>query len=211
MPRLTLTDADVLVVVDVQNDFLPGGALAVPEGDQVIGPICALAERFDHVVCTQDWHPARHVSFASTHAGQAPFAMIELPYGKQMLWPDHCVQGTRGAALADALQLPRAELVIRKGYHPEVDSYSAFTEADRSTTTGLAGYLQARGFRRVFVCGLATDYCVGWTAMDARAAGFEAVVIEDASRGIDLGGSMAAAWTAMAGVEVGRLSTADIG
>lgn len=210
MPSIAPDSTDVLIVVDVQNDFLPGGALAVPDGDAVIGPINALATRFAHVVCTQDWHTPGHVSFASSHAGKAPFETVALPYGVQVLWPDHCVQGTSGAALGAALHLPKAELVIRKGYHPDVDSYSAFTEADRRTTTGLAGYLLARGFRRAFVCGLATDYCVGWTAMDARAAGFEAAVIEDASRGIDLGGSLAAAWTAMAAAGVGRLAAADI-
>ena len=210
MPGLTPAATDVLIVVDVQNDFLPGGALAVPDGDAVIGPINTLAERFAHVVCTQDWHPPGHVSFASSHPGKAPFETIALPYGVQVLWPDHCVQGTQGAALAGALHLPRAEVVIRKGYHAGVDSYSAFTEADRSTTTGLAGYLKARGFRRAVLCGLATDYCVGWTALDARAAGLEAIVIEDASRGIDLGGSLAAAWTAMAAAGVGRLVAADV-
>ena len=207
---MTPTATDVLIVVDVQNDFLPGGALAVPDGDAVLEPINALARRFAHVVCTQDWHTPGHVSFASSHPGKAPFETVQLRYGVQVLWPDHCVQGTPGAALADALHLPTAELVIRKGYHPDVDSYSAFTEADRTTTTGLAGYLLARGFRRALVCGLATDYCVGWTAMDARAAGLEAAVIEDASRAIDMGGSLAAAWSAMAAAGVGRLAVADI-
>lgn len=207
MTPITLADQDVLIVVDVQNDFLPGGPLAVTDGDAVIAPINALAQRFAHVVCTQDWHTPGHVSFASSHPGKAPFETISLPYGEQVLWPDHCVQGSRGAALAEALAVPRAELVIRKGFRPDVDSYSAFTEADRKTTTGLTGYLKARGFTRVFVCGLATDYCVGWTAMDARSAGLEAAVIEEASRAIDVGGSLAAAWAAMDQAGVGRVST----
>lgn len=208
MPSLAPTETDVLLVVDVQNDFLPGGSLAVRDGDAVVAPINALGAVFAHVVLTQDWHTPGHISFASSHSGQAPFGLIELPYGPQVLWPDHCVQGSPGAALADGLRLARAELVIRKGFHPDVDSYSAFTEADRTTTTGLAGYLAARGLRRVFVCGLATDYCVAWTAMDARRAGFDAVVIEDACRAIDLDGSLAAAWRAMSAAGVERMESA---
>ncbi len=203
-------ETDVLVVVDVQNDFLPGGSLAVPDGDAVIAPINALGERFAHIVLTQDWHGPGHVSFASSHTGKQPFQTIELPYGTQVLWPDHCVQGSRGAALAEGLHLPRAELILRKGFHPEVDSYSGFTEADRSTTTGLGSYLRARGFSRVFVCGLATDYCVGWTAMDAVQEGLSAVVIDDASRAIDLDGSLAAAWRAMAEAGVRRTGTGQV-
>ena len=206
----SLSDRDVLIVVDVQNDFLPGGALAVPDGDAVIERANALGEAFDHVVLTQDWHAPGHVSFASSHPGRRPFETIPLPYGEQVLWPDHCVWGTAGAALSDALHVPKAELVIRKGFHPEVDSYSAFMEADRQTTTGLGGYLRARGFRRVFVCGLATDYCVGWTAIDACREGFYSVVIEDASRAIDQGGSLAAAWSAMAAAGVRRVMAADL-
>ncbi len=170
---VTPTDTDVLIVVDVQNDFLPGGALAVPDGDAVIEPINALGRLFRHVVLTQDWHTPGHISFASSHPGRAPFQTIRLGYGDQVLWPDHCVQGSAGAALADALDLPHAELVIRKGFHPDIDSYSGFLEADRTTPTGLAGYLRERGFRRVFTCGLATDYCVGWTALDAQRSGFD--------------------------------------
>ena len=200
-------ETDVLIVVDVQNDFLPGGALAVTNGDAVIAPINALGEKFAHVVLTQDWHTPGHISFASSHSGRKPFEMTKVRYGDQVLWPDHCVQGTKGAALADGLKLPKAELVIRKGFHPEVDSYSAFIEGDHKTATGLGGYLRARGFKRVFVCGLATDYCVGWTAMDARAEGFDSVVIEDASRAIDLNGSLDAAWKAMAAAGVGRVMT----
>ena len=202
---------DVLLVVDVQRDFLPGGALAVPDGDAVIGPVNRLAALFPHVVLTQDWHPPGHVSFAASHPGQAPFSVITVPYGQQVLWPTHCVQGTDGAALAPGLDLPRAQLVIRKGFRPHVDSYSAFQEADRRTPTGLAGYLRERGLRRVFLAGLATDFCVAWSAMDARAAGFEAWVIEDACRGIDADGSMEKAWASMRGAGVGRLAAADLG
>ena len=204
---MTPTASDVLIVVDVQNDFLPGGALAVPHGDAVIDPINVLAGRFEHIVLSQDWHTPGHISFASSHPGKAPFDTIQVSYGDQVLWPDHCVQGSAGAALADRLHLPKAELVIRKGYHPEVDSYSAFLEGDHRTTTGLGGYLRARGFERVFVCGLATDYCVGWTAMDARAEGFESHVVEDASRDIDLNGSLEAAWAAMIQRGVHRTSS----
>lgn len=210
MSSLALSETDVLIVVDVQNDFLPGGSLAVADGDAVVEPINALGALFPHLVLTQDWHTPGHISFASSHPGTASFEMVDLPYGPQVLWPDHCVQGSPGAALADRLRLPRAELVIRKGFHPAVDSYSAFTEADRTTTTGLAGYLAARGLTRVFVCGLATDYCVAWTAMDARRAGFDAVVIADACRAIDLDGSLAAAWRAMAAAGVARIESAAL-
>lgn len=211
MASIALTDTDVLIVVDVQNDFLPGGSLAVPEGDAVIGPINALGGKFEHVVLTQDWHPPAHMSFASSHAGRRPFETIEVSYGRQVLWPDHCIQGSKGADLSDGLRLPKAELVLRKGFHAAVDSYSAFTEADGTTTTGLAGYLGSRGFRRVFICGLATDYCVAWTAIDARRKGFEAAVVKDASRGIDLDGSLAAAWRGMAGAGVRRVASAMVG
>ena len=207
-PPIKPGETDVLIIVDVQNDFLPGGALAVKDGDAVIAPINALVNKFAHVVLTQDWHTPAHISFASSHAAKKPFEMTKVSYGDQVLWPDHCVQGSRGAALADGLIAPRAELVIRKGFHPDVDSYSAFIEADHKTPTGLAGYLRARGLKRVFVCGLATDYCVGWTAMDARSEGFESAVVEDASRAIDLNGSLDAAWKAMAGMGVGRLTSA---
>jgi len=188
---------DVFIVVDVQNDFLPGGALAVKNGDQVIAPINALARKFMNVVQTQDWHTKGHTSFASAHSGSKPFEMIKLSYGDQVLWPDH-------------LDLPMVQLVIRKGYHPNVDSYSAFLEADKETKTGLAGYLGERGIKRCFVAGLATDFCVGWTAMDARKAGFETFVIEDASRGIDTMGSMAAAIRGMDAAGVKRIQSSDI-
>ena len=208
-PSIKPANDDVFIVVDVQYDFLPGGALAVKDGDQVIAPINALAKKFAHVIMTQDWHTPRHASFASTHSGKHPFEMIALRYGNQVLWPDHCVQGSRGAALADALDIPKAELIIRKGYRQDTDSYSAFNEADRRPT-GLAGYLKERGFKRVFCAGLATDFCVAWTAQDARGAGFDAVVIEDASRGIDNQGSLAAAWDAMARAGVQRITSAAI-
>jgi nicotinamidase/pyrazinamidase len=200
---------DVFVVVDVQYDFLPGGALAVPDGDAVIAPINALAKRFRHVILTQDWHPRGHASFASSHPGRRPFETIRLGYGEQVLWPDHCVQGTRGAAIAEALDIPHCELIIRKGHNVAIDSYSGFMEADRVTATGLAGYLKERGFRRVFCAGLATDFCVAWTALDARRAGFDAHVIEDACRAIDTQGSLARAWADMAAAGVQRITSGD--
>jgi len=193
-----------LVVVDVQNDFIPGGALAVARGGEVVPVINRLAARFDNVVLTQDWHPRGHASFASSHAGRKPFETIELPYGTQVLWPDHCVQGTPGAALHADLDVTKAQLVIRKGHHRAIDSYSAFLEADRKTSTGLAGYLKERGFTKLHVCGLATDFCVAWTALDARAAGFDTTVIEEACRAIDLDGSLARAWSDMASAGVKR-------
>ncbi len=188
--RLRPGETDVLIVVDVQYDFLPGGALAVPDGDAVIGPINRLAKAFRHVLLTQDWHPESHASFASSHPGRQPFEMTELSYGPQVLWPDHCVQGTPGAEISRDLRIPHAQLVIRKGHNREIDSYSGFMEADRRTSTGLAGYLKERGFKRVFCAGLATDFCVAWTALDAKAAGFDTYLIEDASRAIDTNGSL---------------------
>lgn len=182
---------DVLLAVDVQNDFCPDGALAVPAGDEVVRPVNRLAARFGHVVLTQDWHPAGHLSFASSHPGRKPLETIEAPYGPQILWPDHCVQGTDGAAFHRDLAVHHAEIVLRKGYDPAIDSYSAFFENDRRTPTGLCGYLRERAFRRVFLCGLALDFCVRYSAEDARRTGFEVVVIEDACRGIDVAGSVA--------------------
>ncbi|KQQ47011.1 nicotinamidase [Methylobacterium sp. Leaf125] len=202
---------DVLLVIDVQVDFLPGGTLAVPKGDAVVGPVNRLLGLFPHAVLTQDWHPPGHVSFASSHPGRAPFDTVALAYGPQMLWPEHCVQGSAGAALAPGLAADRAELVIRKGHHPGVDSYSAFLEADRRTPTGLAGYLRERGFTRVVLCGLATDHCVAWSARDARAAGLEALVVADAVRGIDRDGSVERAWGDMAAAGVGRIMSGAIG
>jgi nicotinamidase/pyrazinamidase len=196
--------ATCLLVVDVQNDFMPGGALAVPGGDEVVPVVNRLVGRFEHVVLTQDWHPRRHISFASSHPGKNPFETIELAYGTQVLWPDHCVQGTSGAVFHPDLDVTKAQLVIRKGHHAGIDSYSAFLEADRKTSTGLAGYLRERGFGQLYVCGLATDFCVAWTALDARAAGFEVTVIEDACRAIDLDGSLSRAWFDMAAAGVRR-------
>jgi nicotinamidase/pyrazinamidase len=207
---IKIDDSSALLVIDVQNCFLPGGSLAVKDGDQVVPVINRLAKGFANVVMTQDWHTAGHVSFASSHAGKKPFETIDLSYGKQVLWPDHCVQGTDGAALSKDLSIPQAELVIRKGYHKDVDSYSAFTEADGKTTTGLAAYLKARKLQRLFIAGLATDFCVAWTAMDARKAGFEAYVIEDGCRGIDTQGSLAKAWADMAKAGVKRIQSSDI-
>ncbi len=201
---------DVLLVVDVQNCFIPGGSLAVNGGDEIVPIINRIAPAFRNVVLTQDWHTPGHVSFASSHPGKKPFETVQLPYGTQVLWPDHCVQGTEGAALAPGLSIPHAELIIRKGYRQDVDSYSAFLEADRKTPTGLGGYLRERGLRHVYLVGLATDFCVGWSALDARKAGFAATVIEDATRGIDTGGSLAKAWADMTGAGVKRIKSADI-
>ena len=183
---------DVLLVIDVQNDFCPGGALAVPDGDAVLQPIHQLAPSFAHIVLTQDWHPPGHASFARSHAGRAAFDKVATVYGPETLWPDHCIQGTAGAALHPGLHLPQAELILRKGFRPEMDSYSAFFENDRATPTGLSGYLRERGFERVFLAGLAYDFCVGYSALDARRLGFEAIVLQRACRAIDTGGSVAA-------------------
>ncbi len=202
---------DVLLVVDVQNDFCPGGGLAVPQGDAVVPVINRIAPDFAHVVLTQDWHPPGHDSFASSHAGRAPFETIEAAYGPQTLWPDHCVQGTRGAAFHADLETTRAELVIRKGFRRAVDSYSAFYENDRTTPTGLAGYLRERAMKRLFLAGLATDFCVFYSALDAAKAGFAAVLIEDACRAIDLDGSLAAAKDAMGRAGVTFITSAALG
>lgn len=202
--RLNPGAHDLLLVVDVQNDFCAGGALAVPGGDEVVAKINRLATAFAHVLLTQDWHPPGHSSFASQHPGHRPFDTIQLPYGAQTLWPDHCLQGSHGAELHPELAIPRAELILRKGYRPEVDSYSAFYENDRRTPTGLAGYLRERGLRRLFLVGLATDYCVHYSALDGRREGFEVVLLLDACRGLDTNGSLAKALRAMraAGVEI---------
>src|SRR5215468_9888926 len=207
---VAVDDKSVLIVVDVQNCFLPGGSLAVKDGDQVVPVINRIAPKFAHVVLTQDWHTPGHVSFASAHAGKSPFDMIKLPYGDQVLWPDHCVQGTSGADISKDIAIAHAELVVRKGFNKAMDSYSAFLEADHKTPTGLAGYLKERGLARVFVAGLATDFCVAWTAMDAQRLGFETFVIDDASRGIDNRGSLAAAWTAMQNTGVKRIRSDDL-
>jgi len=187
---MQITGNDVLIVIDVQNDFCPGGALAVADGDGVIDPIHNLAVKFDHIVLTQDWHTPGHTSFASAHAGKKPFEQIDLSYGMQTLWPDHCVQGTPGAEFHSALALARAELILRKGFRREIDSYSAFFENDRTTATGLAGYLRERALTRVFLAGLAYDFCVGYSALDARRLGFRAIVLKDACRAINLNGSV---------------------
>lgn len=199
-----------LIVVDVQNCFVTGGTLPVAKGEEVVPVINQLSKAFANIIVTQDWHTAGHASFASSHGGKKPFETTTLNYGTQVLWPDHCVQGTEDAALHKDLKLPSAQLIIRKGYNKGVDSYSAFEEADRKTVTGLAGYLKARGIKTVYVTGLATDFCVGWTAIDARKAGFAVYVVEDACRGIDLNGSLAAAWKQMAAKGVKRIQSADI-
>ena len=208
--RAPLTARDILLVVDVQNDFLPGGALAVPDGDAIVPIVNRLARRYPHVILTQDWHVAGHLSFASAHPGKSPFEVVDLPYGPQVLWPDHCVQGTAGAGFAPGLDIAQAELVLRKGYRREIDSYSVFLEADGVTHTGLAGYLRERGFTRVHLAGLATDFCVAWSAVDARRYGFEVVVIVDACRAIDTGGSLAAAWKRMRDAGVDELRSSEL-
>lgn len=201
---------DVLLVVDVQNDFCPGGALAVPDGDAVVPVVNRLVERFAHVVLTQDWHPPGHHSFASSHPGRTPFETVEVAYGPQVLWPDHCIQGTPGAAFHAGLRADRAELIIRKGFRPAIDSYSALYENDKTTPTGLAGYLRERGFTRIVLAGLATDFCVRWSALDARREGFAAVVLLDACRAIDLGGSLATALAEMRGAGVTISGSGDM-
>jgi nicotinamidase/pyrazinamidase len=198
-----------LIVIDVQNDFCPGGALAVPGGDEVVGPINRLIERFENVVLTQDWHPPTHSSFASSHAGREPFASIEMPYGAQTLWPDHCVQGSSGAAFHPDLTWTKAQLIVRKGFRRHIDSYSAFFENDRATATGLAGYLRERGLTNVVLAGLATDFCVGYSALDAARLGFSASVAMDACRAIDLGGSLAEAEKQMRAAGVGLTEVAS--
>ena len=207
---MQLTPQSALLVIDVQNDFCPGGALAVAGGDKVIAPIHKLASVFQHVILTQDWHPPDHSSFASAHPGKQPFETIDMPYGPQTLWPDHCVQQTTGAEFHPALHLPRAELILRKGFRPQIDSYSAFFENDRTTATGLAGYLRERGLTRVFLCGLAYDYCVGYSALDARRLGFDAVILQDACRAIDLNGSVARIETEFAAADVALMRSGEL-
>jgi nicotinamidase/pyrazinamidase len=202
---------DVLVVTDVQNDFCPGGTLAVPEGDAVISVIHRVAPLFEHVILTQDWHSPQHMSFAHAHPGRQPFEDIEVSYGSQTLWPDHCVQGTRGAEFHPDLHLPQAELILRKGFHPEIDSYSAFFENDRKTATGLCGYLRERGLKRVFFVGLAYDYCVGYSALDARGHGLEAIVIKDGCRAIGLNDSVERIEGEFAAIGVRVMDSAQLG
>ncbi|MCB2102037.1 MAG: bifunctional nicotinamidase/pyrazinamidase [Rhodobacterales bacterium] len=203
-------NGDLLLIIDVQNDFCPGGALAVADGDAVVPVINALSDRFAHRVLTQDWHPAGHSSFASSHPGGQPFGSVTMPYGPQTLWPDHCVQGTPGADFHAGLAATGAELVIRKGFRAPIDSYSAFFENDQTTPTGLGGYLRERGFTRLFLTGLATDFCVAFSALDARKLGFDVVLVEDACRAIDLDGSLAAARDRMAAAGVAFAASADI-
>jgi len=208
---MQLRQSDALLVIDMQLDFLPGGALAVTAGDAILPGINALAARFDHVLLTQDWHPRGHISFASTHPGKQPFTdTIETPYGTQALWPDHCIQGTRGADLHPDLNIPHAELILRKGFRRDIDSYSAFTENDQRTTTGLAGYLRERGLIRLFFTGLAYDFCVGFSALAAARLGFESIVIEDLSRTVNLPGSVNATNTGFASTGVQRILSAGL-
>ncbi len=207
---MEITSQDVLLVVDVQNDFCPGGALAVPDGDAVIPVIHRLAPKFEHIILTQDWHSPRHLSFASAHPGKHPFEQIQTSYGEQTLWPDHCLQGTRGAEFHPALHLPGAELILRKGFDPEIDSYSAFFENDRKTATGLAGYLRERGMTRVFIAGLAYDYCAAYSALDARRLGLPAIIIRDACRAIDLNGSVAVMEKEFARAGVELIESAEV-
>jgi nicotinamidase/pyrazinamidase len=205
-----IADSDALIVVDVQNDFCPDGALAVPRGDEVVPIVNRLAENFRNVVLTQDWHPAGHLSFASAHPGRAPYDTIAMPYGPQVLWPDHCVQNSSGAAFHGSLHIPHAGLVIRKGIDPAIDSYSALYENDRTTPTGLTGYLRERGIKRLFLAGLALDFCVRYSAEDAVREGFAVAVIEDACRGIDVQGSMEAARTSLSALGVARLTAGQL-
>ena len=206
---MTPVDA-AIVVIDVQNDFCPGGSLEVPDGDAVVPIINRVARRFAACILSQDWHPPGHLSFASNHENKAPFETTTLPYGEQVLWPDHCVQGTHGAAFHQDLVTESADLVVRKGFRPEIDSYSAFYENDRSTPTGLSGYLKSRGISRLFFAGLATDFCVAYSAIDGAREGFEVAVIEDACRAIDLDGSLASAWEQMAAANVARVTSREV-
>jgi nicotinamidase/pyrazinamidase len=208
--RIKPGPAGALIVVDVQNCFVKGGTLAVEHGDDVVPVINRIAPAFQNVILTQDWHNPGHISFASSHPGKRPFDSVPLAYGNQVLWPDHCVQGTADAAIDPDLHAPQAQLILRKGFHKDIDSYSAFMEADRHTPTGLEAYLKQRGIDTLFVSGLATDFCVAWTALDARTLGFNTYVVEDACRGIDLNGSLATAWKDMQAHGVMRIQSADI-
>jgi nicotinamidase/pyrazinamidase len=203
-----LQPTDALLVIDVQNDFMPGGALAIPDGDAIVPLINTFAKKFDHVILTQDWHPTEHISFASTHNKQ-PFEAIQAPYGPQTLWPEHVLQHTEGAAFHPALHIPHAELILRKGFRRHIDSYSAFLENDHRTPTGLAGYLRERNLTRLFLCGLAYDFCVRYSAIDGKALGFETIVIEDATRPVNLPGSVAETNAVLADHKIPRLSSED--
>ena len=210
LKTITPTDKDVLVGIDIQNDFCAGGALAVPNGEETVALTNRLARYFENVVLTQDWHPKGHLSFASSHPGKSPLETTDMPYGPQVLWPDHCIQNTKGTAFHDGLEVAHTALIIRKGFRPNIDSYSAFYENDQQTVTGLSGYLRQRGLRRVFLTGLATDFCVQYSALDARKEGFETVVIEDACRAIDIEGSLDAAMAAMLGTGVDIIQSKEI-
>lgn len=207
---MPISSRTALLVIDVQNDFIPGGSLPVPEGERIVPLINRLAHHFQQVVIAQDWHPPGHTSFASSHPGRQPYDVIQLPYGEQTLWPDHCVQASAGAGFHPQLDLPHAQLVIRKGCNPDIDSYSAFLEADRRTTTGLAGYLSERGIDTVYMVGLALDFCVMYSALDARAAGFNTFVVLDACRAIDLDGSLATAIERMQAAGVELIQSSDL-
>jgi nicotinamidase/pyrazinamidase len=207
---MRLHPSDALLVIDVQNDFMPGGALAITDGNAVVPLINTIAKRFDHVILTQDWHPPEHISFASAHAGKKPFEAIEAPYGHQTLWPDHVLQHTEGAAFHPDLQIPHAELILRKGFRRHIDSYSAFLENDHTTPTGLAGYLRERGLQRLFLCGLAYDFCVRFSAIDGKALGFETIVIEDATRAVNLSNSVAETNDALSSTSIQRIQTSTL-
>ncbi len=207
---MNIESTDALLLIDLQPDFMPGGALPVPGGDEILPRINALAQRFEHVVLTQDWHPPAHISFASTHAGKQLYEHMDAPYGPQTLWPEHCLQHTPGAALHAELDVPHAELILRKGFRREIDSYSAFLENDHRTATGLAGYLRERGLQRLFLAGLAYDFCVRYSALDGRALGFETLVIEDATRAVGLSGSVAETDAALAEAGIPRVQSASL-
>ena len=207
---MELHPTDALLLIDLQSDFMPGGALAVAGGDQVVPMLNRLAQRFDHVILTQDWHPRGHISFSSTHPGERPYTRIEAAYGPQTLWPDHCLQGSAGAALHEALEIPHTELILRKGFRRDIDSYSAFLENDHQTATGLAGYLRERGLKRLFLAGLAYDFCVRFSAIDGNALGFETIVVEDACRAVALPGSVEETNKAFAVAGIPRLRAADV-
>jgi nicotinamidase/pyrazinamidase len=207
---MQLQPTDVLLVIDVQNDFMPDGALAIADGGAIVPLINTLAKKFDHVILTQDWHPPQHISFASTHSNRKPFETIEVPYGPQTLWPEHVVQHTEGAAFHPALHIPHAELILRKGFRRHIDSYSAFLENDHFTPTGLAGYLRERGLQRLFLCGLAYDFCVRYSAIDGKRLGFETIVIEDATRPANLPNSIAETNAAFAANGIRRISANDL-
>ena len=206
---MILRPTDALLVIDVQNDFCPGGNLAVNEGDAIVPLINSLATKFTHVILTQDWHPVQHISFATTH-NKNPYETIQATYGPQTLWPDHCLQHSDGAAFHPALDIPHTELILRKGFRREIDSYSAFLENDHFTPTGLSGYLKERGLTRLFLCGLAYDFCVRYSALDGKALGFETIVIEDATRAVNLPGSIDQTNAALAAADIPRIQSSVI-